>query len=240
MKPFSVDEFYEQISLFAKDQASLLPPDIKKDIGHFNVFDVEEIAKKIKQKPVMLYNRRDYFKISLMSGRSRVEYADKVIDIEEHALLFASPKVPYHWLPKDVNQAGHFCIFTDDFLTPAKSSIALDELPIFKSGGYPVFQVSGEEAKAIAFIFSKMHKELSSAYTYKYDLLRNYILELIHYGQKLQPATPLDFAHNASVRVTSLFFELMERQFPIESPRQKLILRTANDYARDWRCMLII
>jgi AraC-like DNA-binding protein len=37
--------------------------------------------------------------------------------------------------------------------------------------------------------------------------------------------------HNASARVTSLFIELLERQFPISSPRQQLGLRTAKDYA---------
>ncbi len=76
-----------------------------------------------------------------------------------------------------------------------------------------------------------MYKELSSDYIYKYDLLRNYVLELIHYGQKLQPATALYPTHTASARVSSLFIELLERQFPIESPHQILTLRTAKDYA---------
>lgn len=89
----------------------------------------------------------------------------------------------------------------------------------------------GKEAKEINAIFEKMYRELASDYAYKYDLLRNYVLELIHYGQKLQPATALYPAHNASARVSSLFIELLERQFPIESPHQKLNLRTAKDYA---------
>ena len=76
-----------------------------------------------------------------------------------------------------------------------------------------------------------MNRELASDYAFKYDLLRNYVLELIHYGQKLQPATALYTTHNASSRVASLFVELLERQFPIESPRQKLRLRSAKDYA---------
>jgi AraC-like DNA-binding protein len=76
-----------------------------------------------------------------------------------------------------------------------------------------------------------MYKEIASDYAYKYDLLRNYVLELVHYGQKLQPATALYSAHNESARVSSLFLELLERQFPIESPRQKLLLRTAKDFA---------
>ena len=76
-----------------------------------------------------------------------------------------------------------------------------------------------------------MQKEITSNYAHKYDLLRNYVLELIHYGQKLQPATALHPTHTASARVTSLFIELLERQFPIGTPQQQLRLRTAKDYA---------
>jgi AraC family transcriptional activator of pobA len=179
----------------------------------------------------MPYNRRSYYKISLISGRNRAEYADKVIDIEKNALLFATPKIPYHWLPQDDNQFGYFCIFTDDFLVKNKSGVVLDDLPIFQPNGYPIFQLSDEEAEEITAILKKMYKELSSDYIYKYDLLRNYVLELIHYGQKLQPATALYPTHTASARVSSLFIELLERQFPIESTHQKLTLRTAKDYA---------
>ena len=76
-----------------------------------------------------------------------------------------------------------------------------------------------------------MHKELSADYKYKYDLLRNLVLELIHYGQKLQPLSALSAALNASERISSLFIELLERQFPLESSHQRLSLRTPKDYA---------
>ena len=220
----SLEDFY-------KTTTNLIPGGISKEIGHFNIFSVDDVMARYKVKPYMPYNRRTYYKISLISGRNKAEYADKVIDIEKNALLFASPKVPYNWLPQDHNQSGYFCIFTDDFLIKEKSGVALDELPIFKPGGYPVFQLSDEEATEINYIFKKMYKELSADYAYKYDLLRNYVVELIHYGQKLQPATALYPTHNASARVSSLFIELLERQFPIESPHQKLKLRTAKDYA---------
>ena len=80
-------------------------------------------------------------------------------------------------------------------------------------------------------LFKKIQKEIASDYAFKYDLLRNYVLELIHYGQKLQPATALHPTHNASARIVSLFVELLERQFPIESQQQTLNMRTAKDYA---------
>ena len=232
MDTISVDEFYQQISPgFESDPRSLLPTGINKEIGHFNVFDLADLIPRLREKPVMPYNRRAYYKISLISGRNRAEYADKVIDIEENALLFATPKVPYHWLPKDANPSGFFCIFTNEFMVQAKSGVVLDELPIFKPGGCPVFQLSHEDALELDGLFRKMQREIASDYVYKYDLLRNYVLELIHYGQKLQPLTALHPTHSASARVSSLFIELLERQFPIESPRQKLNLRTAKDYA---------
>jgi AraC family transcriptional regulator, transcriptional activator of pobA len=229
----TLEEFYKQANSSFNDSVGYLLPDgITREIGHFNVFNIAELGAKLKEKTEMPYNRRAYYKISLISGRNIAEYADKVINIETDTLLFATPKVPYHWMAQDTRQSGHFCIFTDEFLVQSKSGVVLDELPIFRSGGFPVFQISRKEAEDIALTFIKMHEELASNYAYKYDLLRNYVIELIHYGQKLQPATALYPAHNAAARVSSLFVELLERQFPIESPGQTLKLRTANDYAQ--------
>src|SRR6185503_12403168 len=145
--------------------------------------------------------------ISLINGANRAEYADKVINIEKSGLLFGTPKIPYRWVPLDAEQKGFFCIFTEDFLVQTKSGVILDDLPIFKSGGYPVFQLTEENTQELTYIFQKMYKEMSSDYAFKYDLLRNYVLELIHYGQKLQPASALYSTHNASTRVASLFIE---------------------------------
>jgi AraC family transcriptional activator of pobA len=228
----SLNDFYWQgAKLVEGGLGYLLPDGITREIGHFNVFNVDELVKRMKQKAQMPYNRRAYYKISLISGRNIAEYADKVIEIEKNALLFATPKIPYHWVPQDDDQTGYFCIFTDEFLVQSKSGVVLDDLPIFKPGGCPLFQISEEDKEEIASIFRKMQKEISSDYAFKYDLLRNYVVELIHYGQKLQPVTTLTPTHNAAARITSLFIELLERQFPIESPLQKLSLRTAKDYA---------
>ena len=112
-----------------------------------------------------------------------------------------------------------------------KTGVVLDDLPIFQTGAYPIFQIDDEKAEEVLQIFRKMQQELHSDYRFKYDLIRNYVLELIHYGQKLQPLDEQNSSHNAAARVTSLFIELLERQFPIESTNQKLNLRTAKDFA---------
>ncbi|SHM97489.1 transcriptional regulator, AraC family [Chitinophaga jiangningensis] len=216
---------------FYRETTGKMPEGVNKELGHFNVFKIADTITAFKNTGVMPYNRRSYYKISMISGRNRAEYADKVIEIENNALLFASPKIPYHYVPQDENQSGYFCIFTEEFLVPTKSGVVLDELPIFKSGEVPIFKVNEEEAEEITGIFKKMYREISSDYAFKYDLLRTYLMEVIHFGQKLQPLGTTQPAHSAATRISSLFIELLERQFPVEPPQQRLQLRTAKDFA---------
>ena len=220
----SLDDFYRR-------NAASQPEGIAKEIGHFNVFEAEKLFDKETGTRSMPYSRRAYYKISWLNGKSRAEYADKVIDIQKQALLFATPKIPYHWIPQDSDQSGMFCIFTPEFLTQQKSGVILDELPLFQPGQIPVFQVSEQENSEIEYIFRKMLRELQSDYTYKFDLLRNLVMELIHYGQKLQPISAMPTSQNASQRISALFLELLERQFPLDPANQRLRLRSPKDYA---------
>jgi AraC-like DNA-binding protein len=205
-----------------------VPENFSQGLGHFNLFRLEDLADK--GHGGMPYNRREYYKISLIKGRYRAEYADKTIEVKQNALLFATPRIPYNWIPLEGVPSGCFCIFTAAFMEGAR--IDLDSLPIYSPGGCPVFEIGEDIAAEIGQIFRKMERELVSSYAFKYDLLRNYILELIHSGQKLQPASIDKYKeHNGSSRIFSLFVELLERQFPIESPRQRLALRNPTAYA---------
>lgn len=232
MDTTSLTDFYNK-NIYKESGAGggLLPEGISKDIGHFNVFNIGETLARLREKPTMPYNRRLFFKISFIKGRNRAEYADKQVEIQQYALLFATPRVPYHWVPMDDNQDGLFCIFTEEFLSRSKTGFAPDELPIFAPGSYPVFNLSADQAAEVEALFKKMYAELAGNYAYKYDLLRNYLLELIHYGQKLQPDTALYSTNTPGARVTSIFTELLERQFPIASPGHRITLRTASEFA---------
>lgn len=228
----SLEDFYKEMTAkLGKDLESIFPKGLHKDIGHFNVFDIAQTIEKVRTTSEMPYNRRKYYKISLIRGKNRAEYADKIITVKQNALLFATPKVPYHWIPEDTNQSGSFCVFTEDFFIKNKSQISLEDLPIFQPGNVPVFEIDNELADEIEILFKKIKNEIASDYIFKYDLIRNYVFELIHYGQKLQPATKLSTSNDASLRVVTLFVELLERQFPIESYDQRLQLKTAKDYA---------
>lgn len=228
----SLEDFYlEMTKGLGKDIESIFPKGLHKDIGHFNVFDIAQTIANVKKTSEMPYNRRKYYKISLIRGKNRAEYADKVISIKKNALLFATPKVPYHYVPEDENQSGNFCVFTADFFTKNSSKNILEDLPLFQPGTIPVFEIVDELADEVDLLFGKIKKEIDSDYEFKYDLIRNYVSELIHYGQKLQPAEKIGHSHNAAVRVVSLFIELLERQFPIESSNQRIQLKVAKDFA---------
>jgi AraC family transcriptional activator of pobA len=228
----SLEDFYREMTdKLGTDLESVFPKGLHKDIGHFNVFDIAQTIEKVKITSEMPYNRRKYYKISLIRGRNRAEYADKTILIRQNALLFATPKVPYHWIPEDPGQSGSFCVFTEDFFIKDKSHNTLEDLPIFQPGNIPLFEIDDALADEIQQLYNKIKNEIASDYIFKYDLIRNYVMELIHYGQKLQPAAKLSTSNDASLRVVSLFIELLERQFPIESPDQRLPLKTAKDYA---------
>lgn len=201
------------------------------NIGHFNVFDIAEIYASCKGKIKMPYNRRTYYKISLIKGKNRAEYADKVVEISDYAILFATPKIPYTYFPENTDQGGHFCVFTKEFLAKSKTGFITDELPIFKPESEFIFEINEEQYKEFESIFKKMHTEIESDYAFKYDLLRNYVVELIHHGQKLSPIKSAEHEINAASRIAGLFIELLERQFPIENTTQILQLRTAKDFA---------
>ena len=62
-----------------------------------------------------------------------------------------------------------------------------------------------------------MIEEQKSEYAYKEDLIRNYINLIIHEALKMQPSEHYSQNNNAASRLAAVFFDLLERQFPIES-----------------------
>ncbi len=217
----------ETIEGFYLQKLDYLPGNLNQEIGHFNVFRREEFVGP-QAKPVP-YSRRNFFKISLTEGKSRVYYADKVLEVQQQALFFANPQIPYGWECLDEAQGGYFCVFTETFFSQFGH---IKEYPLFKPGANPLFELNAEQGEHVKSIFLRMLGEIGSEYTYKYDVLRTLTFELIHYALKLKPAEVCLYpASNASTRIASLFTELLERQFPVESTRQRVAFRTPAQYA---------
>jgi AraC-like DNA-binding protein len=218
-KPESIEEFY-------KRKFNWLPENIRNDIGHFNMFRLEPYSQG--KQTAIPYRRRDFYKIMLVKGHGTVYYADQVIEVQKQALSFSNPLIPYKWEHHE-ELIGQYCIFNQQFMNQFGNIIQYE---VFQPNGNHVFEISDKQVLEIEMIFQKMGKDFESEYKYKYDSIRNHIFELIHYGLKLQPNTLNDRQPiNASHRITAMFTELLERQFPIEDNHPKLQIRSASDFA---------
>jgi AraC family transcriptional activator of pobA len=204
-----------------------MPNNLKKDSGQFNVFELND--NEGGKFNCQSYNRKGYYKIALLTGHTRLFYVDKTLEFQENGLLFTNPNVPYSWEIIDQQQTGYFCVFTEAFFDQFN---IIKESPMFKPGHTPLFELSKTQAQEITQVFQSMIAEISSDFAYKYDVLRTRILDLIYKALKMQPAANTQYHDsNGALRVTSLFTELLERQFPLDSSGQRMGLRHPADFA---------
>lgn len=217
----------QTIEDFYRNQLNQSPAGLKNDIVHFNVFNFRDCV----EGKTVEYNRRDFFKIALMQGDYLYHYADKSLAVSGSTLLFFNPDIPYTFEASTADiVGGYFCIFREPFFTEHYRS-GIRNLPMFAPGGKPGYPLDTTQAEEVNKIFMKMQQELASDYVYKFDLIRNYITELIHYALKLKPEEILNPHIDANTRITAVFNELLERQFPIENSNQRFKLRSAKDFA---------
>jgi AraC family transcriptional regulator, transcriptional activator of pobA len=217
----------ESIEDLYKRKFNWIPESISKEIGHFNVFRLEPYVGD-RAKPVP-YKKRDYYKITMVIGNSKIHYADKVIKVQKQSLVFSNPQIPYKWEHTDSIRSGYFCIFNKAFFYQYGN---LDQYTVFQPGGTHVFELSDEQVNKVASVYERMFEEINSDYLHKYDLLRNLVYELLHFAMKMQPSANFDRQQiNASQRISLFFIELLERQFPIDETHQRMNLRSASDFA---------
>ncbi|GAB3893413.1 response regulator transcription factor [Larkinella knui] len=222
-KPEGLPEFYQH-------HFQNTPDTRPTDLGQVNVFRLEE-SLILGSEPVQ-FSRRDFYKIALLHhGHSVYHYADQRVEATGPALLLFNPQIPYTRQLLSEEITGFFCILRKDFFQE-RGMTNLTEQPFFWPGSVLVYPLTGPQAVEVSALFEKMLTELVSDYLFKYDLLRTYATELLHYTLKLRPADSSYQPPDAKVRLTALFLELLERQFPIESPTQRFALRSARDFAQ--------
>jgi len=193
----------------------------------FNVFQIESDGAATR-----IYSRKDFYKICLTTGKSIIHYADKSFDAKGTVLFFGNPHIPYSWETISTSYVGYTCLFSEEFLKSDRSE-SLQNSPLFKIGGTPILKITAQQREFLSTLFRKMIEEQQTDYAYKDDLIRNYINLIIHEALKLTPSENFDQHRNASSRITSVFLELLERQFPIEDAERPLQLKTAQDYAKN-------
>ena len=216
----SLEEFYQR-------KFEWVPEDLSNDLGHFNIFQLEPL--RTGEISTIPYRRRDFYKVMLVFGNSKVHYADKIYEVKKQALSFSNPQIPYKWEHIDKIYDGVYCVFNSQFFHQFGQ---FDQYEIFQPNGNHVFELTDAQAEELKDKFRKLEEEFYSGYKYKFDVIKNIVLDLIHYGLKLEPSTTLETEYlNASYRITKLFLELLDRQFPLDENYATVALKTPSDFA---------
>lgn len=205
----------------------LIIPGQNEKSSHINVFERWNCSS------VKAFTRRDYYRIVLIIGSGIFTYADKKIEINRPSLFIGNKTTPYSWIPLSPEQKGWVCVFSEHFLQFDNQIALQHNFPVFNMDKAPVYILDDKQLKEFSLLFESMIEELKSEYSYKYSLLQNYLLTLIHKVQKMEDSIvhkqeTLDAKHRATFR----FLELLENQFPIETPDKPLIFKSPNEFAQ--------
>jgi AraC-like DNA-binding protein len=159
-------------------------------------------------------------------------YGDQTIEMSDTFLFFANPNVPHSVVYSSTERKGYACLFTEAFIAGRERAEILQNSPLFRIGATPVIPLNSEQAAFMTGVYQKMLSVHGFDYDYKDELMRSCIELIIHEALTIQPQNGQK-EKNAATRITQLFMELLERQFPIESAGDPLKLRTAHDFAEN-------
>lgn len=208
----------------AFQQTSDIPGVDMKDL-QLKGFRIHELGAS-QELPVRR-GRRDFYKMGLVNGDMTIEYGGELLEIKGTVLFFVNPKVPHSIVRQVKRTSGYACLFTETFMNNRE----LQDSPLFSLGDNPVIRLNSDEAMFLTGIFKQMLSAYRGTYPYKGDLVRNCIALVIHEALRIQPPKHAAAFKNGVGRVTHLFLDLLEKQFPVERPGDPLRLRNPQHFA---------
>lgn len=218
----------ESYKTFIKNKADKINPNFLLNLEGSKF----KILKKNQTQPFSPYTRRNYYKISLTKVIGKLKYGNKNINIEKPSITFFNPLIPYA-CEIDSGIGNEFvcelCLFSPDFIGSDLPKSIFQDSPFFSTK--PIVTLDNISFEEFYQIFQKVHSEFDSDYVYKYDFIRQYLYVLLHQTMKLLPPERNKLYNNAALRISTHFIDLLEKQFPIDSPTRPLELKTAQDYA---------
>lgn len=206
-----------------------IPESITKDLK-LKGFKIHELPKTIG-RPTSAHGRRDFYKMGIVTGNMTIYHGDRLLEINDTVLFFVNPNIPHSVVRHSKKRNGYACLFTEAFFASRERSDLLKSSPLFNLDASPVIPLNKEQAAFITSLFQKMLSVHSEDYDYKNELIRSCIEIIIHEAMRIQPLPKGLEQKNAATRITHLFLDLLERQFPIDNVAEPLKLRAAQDFA---------
>ncbi len=193
-------------------------------------FKVHKLVSPIQSAAVT--GRRDFYKIGLVTGDMTIQSGDKILPVKGTVLFFVNPAVAHSVVVRSKKRTGYACVFTETFIAGRETKRILEESPLFRTGDSPRIALNSEQATFMTGIFQKMLAVHNEDYPFKAELIRHCIELIILEALRIQPSKNTVHFKNAATRITHLFLDLLERQFPIEHTGDTLRLRTPQDFAK--------
>ena len=101
-------------------------------------------------------------------------------------LCFHHPQTLHTGEAPAMPATGFSCLFNVAQL-PGNMRRTLPALPMFRQNGNPVYRIGPNLHGILRTLFEKMLSEANNNYAFKYELLTNYLSQIIHQALKLQP-----------------------------------------------------
>ena len=138
----------------------------------FYVFRLQENGN-----PFMHQQQADHYVISLLNSNTPGA---------EAMLCFNHPQAAPPEGSTTHQRSGFSCLFNAAFLS-YKMQDVLHALPMFRKEVRPVYFLNQQQNNSIRALFEKMLEEANNNYAFKYELLGNYLAEIIHHALKMKP-----------------------------------------------------
>lgn len=207
-----------------------IPEDLLASQGqasHFNVFKRKNCFATIP------FSRRDYFKISVAGGNAVLVTDKGEVPIDQPAIFFNDPEIEFGWKNLSGQQDGYVCLFNEPYLNAELKKELRKLKQRFRDSIYSFLFLEPEQYEQFKYLFKLMESEFAENNSeYKHEIIRG-ILKLIIYSTLKIQATR--FPHQKaqkSDRLVNAFLDLLNNQFPIDSPKNSIKLKTPNDFAK--------
>ncbi|MEN7548822.1 helix-turn-helix transcriptional regulator [Rapidithrix thailandica] len=205
-----------------------IPEDLLSSTGvvaHFN------ILKRKNCFTALNFLRRDYYKIVLTKGKAVLFTEKGEVMIDKPALFFANRSIRYGWQNLDSEQEGYTCLFNEYFVTPSLRKSFRKLFSLFKEDIYPFLFLEEAQYQQVQQYFSLMQNEYYSNFPFRDSMLQDLLNLIIYTGIKIKTSDHKKHPENQPQDLVARFMELLDNQFPIESPTASLKLTSPADFA---------
>lgn len=187
-------------------------------------------------------NRNGLYKIWLIGNPCRLFVNDATITCHQPVLFFANPLVSYAYDSLHAKRSGYWCVFTKEFLAANDPAGRLRAYPALDPANTMLIFPDPHQLTLVNTLFRQLTAAVDSRYPFKNDMILNYIQLLVFEGMKgpmQSPPAKKGFTQSppapqtdAATRITRQFLQLLQSQFPIQSPDRPMPLQKPGDFAR--------